>query len=157
MTAAKFAKIAKVSKGTVLHWIRKGELPATQVRTERGPGYEIEMDDAQALEWLSRAGKLYTFSEGPTTTEAETPKSEPAPAADSALVEQLRGEVSFLRAELERRGEELRKRAEIEHLKDAFIQELVERTKALPAPEPVIQNPESPKRRRWWPFGGRDQ
>jgi excisionase family DNA binding protein len=157
MTAAQFAKIAKVSKGTVLHWIRKGELPATQVRTERGPGYEIEMDDAQALEWLAQAGKLYTFSESPTRPEAENPKSEPAPAADSALVEQLRSEVSFLRSELERRGEELRKRAEIEHLKDAFIQELVERTKALPAPEPTDQKPESPKRRRWRLFGGRDQ
>lgn len=61
MTTAQFAKIAKVSKGTVLHWIRKGELPATQVRTKRGPGYEIEMDEAQALEWLKRSGKPIQF------------------------------------------------------------------------------------------------
>lgn len=157
MTAAQFAKIAKVSKGTVLSWIRKGELPANQVRTERGPGYEIDMDDAQALAWLNQSGKLYTFSEGPTRPEPETPKTESAPSGDSAIVEQLRSEVEFLRAELERRGEELRKRADIEHLKDAFIQELVERTKALPAPQSTVQQPEPPKRRRWWPFGGRDQ
>lgn len=61
MTAAQFAKIARVSKGTVLLWIRKGELPATRVLTERGPGYEIEMDEAQALEWLKVSGRCRPF------------------------------------------------------------------------------------------------
>jgi hypothetical protein len=146
MTAAQFAKIAKVSKGAVLNWIRKGELPAAQVRTDRGPGYVIDMNEAQALEWLNTAGKLY--AEAP---KREEEASRPEAVSESPLIEQLRSEVSFLRTELERRGEELRRRAEIEQLKDAFIQELMERAKALPAPppDPHDQKPEPPKRKGW--------
>jgi len=145
MTAARFAKIAKVAKGTVLHWIRKGDLPAARVRTPQGPGYEIEMDDAQALAWLNRTGKLYTFSEGPTTPEPETGSE---PDDPDALVGQLRREVSFLRAELERRSDELRKRAEIDHLKDAFMRHLIERTEALATRGPDGREPDPSKRRR---------
>lgn len=58
MTAAQFAKVAKVSKGTVLHWIRKGELPARKIDTKHGPGYEVDMEVWQAQEWLEDFDKL---------------------------------------------------------------------------------------------------
>jgi hypothetical protein len=72
-------------------------------------------------------------------------------AADqTALVQQLRDENSYLRAELTHAYEQL---AEERRRSDTILAQLASRLPELPAPQPQPEAPaEPPRRRRWWEF-----
>jgi transposase len=153
VTIKEAAKAYGKSEVTVRRWVTSGQLPSQKVMVGGVETYDIT---EEAYRSFGRERNLFvTFSE--TRTPEETPERTPEP-----LIEELRArladkdaEIAFLREALHKE-QEVRVREVEERSKENLRQDAI-LMKALPSLEASNQQPESPKRRRWWPFGGRDQ
>jgi hypothetical protein len=142
-------------------------LPLPDAATELGISVEAARMRVKrgTLQGEKRSGKVYIYlntdptpterdrTTDPTATEQQQPSDQPPPPDQTALVEQLQSEVTFLRAELESRREADREQRII-------ISQLAGRVEALQAgqlrtgsTEPNDQHEvEETTGRPWWKF-----
>ena len=126
MSPKEAAEQAKVTKMTILKWIKSGRLPAETVETKHGPGYEIRPEDL-----------LQAINQPKTKRE---PKPVPVQGSVAAELEAMRKANEALVAELH----DLR--AQLHQTEQRLMEEI---QKALP---PRTPEPEKPAKRGFWPF-----
>lgn len=126
MSPKEAAEQAKVTKMTILKWIKSGRLPAAGVETKHGPGYEIRPEDL-----------LQAINQPKTKRQA---KPTPVQGSVAAELEAMRKANEALTAEMH----DLR--AQLHQTEQRLMEEI---QKALPARS---IEPDKPKKRGIWPF-----
>jgi excisionase family DNA binding protein len=132
------ARVLGVTAEAVRKRVRRGTLSAYKVGSE----WRIVLDGLDVSGGVAgtASGTVAGAGDGTASGTASTaagrmPSGTASTMADGALVDQLRGEVAFLREELARR--------------DRIVLELMLRVPALPAP---AGEGETSGRRAWWRF-----
>ncbi len=129
-TASEAAEVLSLSKRRVLQMLERGELPATKDEAGR---------------WAIPAHRVHELlvqrRERDQDHRKRTPEQSPEPEATSELVESLRGEIAFLRGELQRRDE---RHAEEIRRRDHLLAAALERIPELEAPRDERGSPEKP-------------